>query len=148
MHHTQCPASPSMTWPLQQYQELKPLYNSNWTHEKNFQMLLELAVFFICSSSYGVSGAIILVISVMQDATNTFTSISACLKSSIVTNAFTEGKSASCIDLDGAWSTFANKFLTLSIRGRRSSMEEWGLRRLFPSSLGSMLKISIKGTHF
>jgi hypothetical protein len=67
---------------------------------------------FIWSSSYGASGAVILVISVMQDATETFTSISECLKSSILIRAFIEGKSASCIDLDGACSTLANKFST------------------------------------
>ena len=37
--------------------------------------------------------------------------------------------------LDGACSTFANKFYTLSIRVRRLSMEERKLRRSFPASL-------------
>ena len=51
-----------------------------------------------------------------------------------VISAFIEGKSAPCIDLDGACSTFANKFSTLSRRVRRSSMDEGGLRSLFPAA--------------
>ena len=46
----------------------------------------------------------------MQDKTKTFTSISACRKSLLVINAFTEGKSASHIDLDGSCSTYAKNF--------------------------------------
>ena len=68
-------------------------------------------------------------------ATETFTSILACLKSLSVINAFTEGKSASRSDLDGSCYTYANKFSTLSRRVRRSSMEEGGLRSLFQTSL-------------
>ena len=71
----------------------------------------------------------------MQDTTETFTSISACLKSLLLIRAFTEGKSASHIDLDGTCSTYANKFSTSSRKVRRSSMEEGGLRSLFPTSL-------------
>uniref|UniRef100_A0A7N2KXJ5 ABC1 atypical kinase-like domain-containing protein n=1 Tax=Quercus lobata TaxID=97700 RepID=A0A7N2KXJ5_QUELO len=80
-------------------------------------------------------GAVILVISIMQDKTETFTSISACRKSLLVISAFIEGKSASRVDLDGSYSTYANKFSTLSRRVRRSSMEEGGLRSVFPTSL-------------
>lgn len=43
MNHTQGPASPSMTWSLQRFQELKPLLcNSDWTHEAIVQMLQQL----------------------------------------------------------------------------------------------------------
>ena len=82
-----------------------------------------------------MGGVVILIISIMQDTTETFTSISACLKSLLVINAFTEGKSASRIDLEGSCSTYANKFSTLSRRVRRSSVDEGGLRSLFPDSL-------------
>ena len=71
----------------------------------------------------------------MQDKTETFTSISACCKSLLVISAFTEGKRASHIDLDGSCSIYANKFSTLSRRVRRSSMEEGQLRSIFPAAL-------------
>lgn len=64
---------------------------------------------FIFSSSYGASGAVILVISLIQEATATFTSTSECLKRSFATNAFINGESASCIDFPGDCSTFDRK---------------------------------------
>ena len=76
-----------------------------------------------------------LVISIMQDTTETFTSILAYLKSLLLIRAFTEGKSAPRTDLDGTFSMYVNKFSTSSRRVRRSSMEEGGLRSLFPASL-------------
>lgn len=60
---------------------------------------------FILSSSYGASGAVILVISLIHEATATFTSTSECLKRSFATNAFINGESASCIDFAGDCST-------------------------------------------
>jgi 3-oxoacyl-[acyl-carrier-protein] synthase III len=45
----------------------------------------------------------------MQDATATLTSSSKCLKMALEINAFIGGKRASCIDLDGACSTFVSK---------------------------------------
>ena len=83
----------------------------------------------------GNPGSVILVISIMQDTTETFTSISACLKSLLLIRAFTKGKSAPRTDLDGVCSTYANKFSTSSRRVRRSSTEEGGLRSLFLASL-------------
>ncbi|KAK7851052.1 hypothetical protein CFP56_043115 [Quercus suber] len=85
--------------------------------------------------SQRASGAVILVISIMQDKTETFISISTCCKSLLVISSFIEGKSASRIDLDGSCSTYANKFSTLSTRVRRSSMEEGALRSVFPAFL-------------
>lgn len=61
---------------------------------------------FIFSSSYGASGAVILVISLMQEATATFTSTSECFNRSSLTSAFISGERASCMDLAGDCSTF------------------------------------------
>lgn len=61
---------------------------------------------FILSSSYGASGAVILVISLMQEATATFTSTSECFKRFSMTSAFISGEKAFCMDFAGDCSTF------------------------------------------
>ena len=79
---------------------------------RHFQMLpksIEIFLSFVHPYK-GAFGAVILVISIMQDKTETFISILACRKSLLMISAFIEGKSASCIDLDGSCSTYANNF--------------------------------------
>ena len=99
MHHTQGPTSPSMTGPLQQCQELKPpLYGNNWAHETNRQ------IFKCCYNQLKFFLHLLIIIWGIQCCypRNLSNFQMMLLKSSLVTNAFIEGKSASCIDLDGA----------------------------------------------
>lgn len=48
----------------------------------------------------------------MQEATETFTSLSECRNSPLDINAVIAGRSASCKDVDGAWPTSDNKSST------------------------------------
>ena len=70
------------------------------------------------------------------------------LKSSLVTSAFIEGKSASCIDLDGAWSTFANKFFDFINKSKEVINGGIRVKDDFHILLKLLLKVSIKQSHF
>nr|GMD47196.1 hypothetical protein L195_g052656 [Ipomoea batatas] len=111
---------------------LKDLLDSSYKFSKDETINWNTTCIF--SSSYGASGAVILVISLKQEARATFTSTLECLKSSSATNALIIGESASCMDLAGDCSTFVRKDSASSSKGRSSSTEEGGLRSLFPAS--------------
>ncbi|KAA8544957.1 hypothetical protein F0562_019648 [Nyssa sinensis] len=93
------------------------------------------------SSRSEVDLAVIPVISLMQDTTETFTSISKCHNNSLETNAFIEGKSAACIDLDVPCSNLDNRSFTLSRRFRSSPMEEWRRKEPIPCISECLFKI-------
>ena len=93
MHHTQAPTSPSMIGPLQQCQELKPpSYGNNWANDTNRQ------IFKCCYNQLKFFLHLFIIIWGIRCCYP----LNVDQHSSLATNAFMEGKSASCIDLDGA----------------------------------------------